>query len=66
MKKKWMEEVNYDEMQIKILLYNGYEELLEKVILLRDVLFNWDAACIRVSTTCPTWNYPVINRRGCL
>ena len=24
-------------MQIKILLYNGYEELLEKVILLRDV-----------------------------
>ena len=39
-----MEEVNYDEMQIKILLYNGYEELLEKVILLRDVLFNWDAA----------------------
>ena len=32
-----MEEVNYDEMQIKILLYNGYEELLEKVILLRDV-----------------------------
>ena len=49
-----MEEVNYDEMQIKILLYNGYEELLEKVILLRDALFNWDAACIRVSTTCPT------------
>ena len=40
MKKKWIKQVNYDELQIEILLYISYEDVLEKVILLRDILFN--------------------------
>ena len=43
MKKKWMSQVNVDELKIEISVYIGYEDVLEKVILLRDVLFNWVA-----------------------
>ena len=41
---------------IEILLYIGYEDLLEKVITLKDVLINWIAVCIRVGTTFPSGN----------
>ena len=40
MKKKWMQQLNQDELQIEILQYIGYEHLLEKVILIsNDVEF---------------------------
>ena len=54
MNKKWISQVNLDELKIEILLNIGYEDLLETVILLQDILFNWIAKCIRVSTTFPS------------
>ena len=47
-------------------LYVGYKDLLEKVILLWDVLFNW-VVSITVNTRSTSWNYlSVINGRSCL
>ena len=43
------------ELQIDILVYIGYEDLYEKVILLRDVLLNW-VVYTRVNTRSKSWN----------
>ena len=54
-------------MQAEMLFYISYEDVLEKVILLWDVLFNWVAVCIRASTRSTTWDYfSVANGRDCL
>ena len=54
--KCWHEEKVDAKKLTEILWYVRYEDLSEKVILLRDVIFNWVAVCITVRITSKSWN----------